>query len=410
MSPHALRNIRLLSVFNLCSDFRIYAPIAVVFFAHVTGSYALAVLLFSIAKIASTVLEVPTGVISDRIGRKLTILAGQAASIFSIGCYAVAGDFSLLAVGAAFEGLAFSCFSGNNEALLYDTLKDEGAPDQYAEYQGRVSAMFQIALAASAALAALILVWFGMRVLFLLSLVPQLCGFVIALFFREPAQHDLRFETNVFAHMSEAMAGFMRNARLRDVSIASILGFALGEAKHMFYPAFFALLWPSWALGVAGMLTHGFATLGFRAAGRLIARFGEFSVLVWSSAASTLFGLGAVTLPNVTSPAISSLASLSFGPGVIAQGSLMQKGFTDAQRATMASLIALGGNLLFALAVYALGALADRIGPRNALLIGEILAISVTLLYWRLHRSVAAESGSETHENQTAQRRSARHT
>jgi MFS family permease len=161
VSPHALRNIRLLSIFNLCCDFRIYAPIAVVYFAHVTGSYALAVLLFSIAKISSTLLEVPTGVVSDRVGRKLTILAGQAASIASIGCYAFGADFRVLAIGAAFEGLAFSCFSGNNEALLYDTLKDEDLHGQYAEYQGRVSSMFQVALAVSAAIAAVVLLWFA---------------------------------------------------------------------------------------------------------------------------------------------------------------------------------------------------------------------------------------------------------
>ena len=54
----------------------------------------------------------------------------------------------------------------------------------------------------------------------------------------------------------------------------------------MFYPAFFALLWPSWALGVAGMLTHALAALGFRAAGRLDPPFRELRVLLWSSVAS----------------------------------------------------------------------------------------------------------------------------
>jgi hypothetical protein len=264
--------------------------------------------------------------------------------------------------------------------------------------------MFQIALAISAALAAVVLLGFGMRQLFVLSLIPQTIGLAVAFLFHEPAQHDRRFETNIFSHLSEAFAAFAHNARLRELSIASILGFAVGEANHMFYPAFFALLWPSWALGVAGFITHGLATLGFRAAGRLVRRFGELRVLLWSSVASKAFLLSALVVPNVTSPAVSSLASLLFGPNVIAQGSLMQKGFTDAQRATMASLIAFGGNLLFAVAVYALGALADRVGPRYALLTAEILAISVTLLYWRLYRSVSAEMGSKMHEDQAAQR------
>jgi len=405
MSPRARRNIALLSLFNLCLDFRIYAPIAVVYFAHITGSYAQAVLIFAIAKIASTIFEVPTGVVSDFVGRKATILAGQTASLCSIACYAIAADFAFLAVGAVLEGLAFSCFSGNNDALLYDTLKEERAESQFAEYQGRVSSMFQIALAVSALVAFFVLLSFGMRALFLLTLIPQLLGLVVALFFHEPAQHDRRIEANVFAHLSEAVAGFVRDIRLRDLSLASILGFALGEAKHMFYPAFCALLWPASALGIAGMLTHAFAAIGFRAAGGLIARFGEFPVLLWSNLASIVFGVGAVAVPTLASPVISSLASFPFGPSVVAQGSLMQKGFSDAQRATMGSLIALGGNLLFALAVYAIGALADRVGPRYALLTAEIFSISVTLLYWRLFRSIAAATrAGKTHEDQAAQR------
>jgi MFS family permease len=380
--------MRLLGLFNLCVDFRIYAPIAVVYFAHVTGSYALAVLVFSVAKIASTVFEVPTGVFSDFAGRKITIAAGQVASVLSIFAYAVAEDFSALAIGAVFEGLAFSCFSGNNEALLYDTLKEEGAEVHYAEYQGRVSSMFQISLAISALVAAVVLGWSGMRMLFVLSLVPQFVGLIVALLFHEPAHVGRRFEINVYSHVSEAFAGFWRDVRLRDLSIASILGFAIGEAKHMFYPAFFALLWPVWALGMAGMLVHAFGAIGFRAAGRLIRRFHELPVLLNSNLASIVFGVGAVAWATVASPVILSLASFLFGPSVVSQGSLMQKAFTDAQRATMASLVALGGNLLFALVVYVIGALADWIGPRYALLTAEILSISVTVLYWRLYRSV----------------------
>jgi hypothetical protein len=71
----------------------------------------------------------------------------------------------------------------------------------------------------------------------------------------------------------------------------------------------------------------------------------------------------------------------------VAQSSLMQKAFTDAQRATMASLNALGGNILFAIAVFLIGAVADRVGARLTLLGAEILTIPVTLLYWRLYRS-----------------------
>ena len=387
MNAIARRNIRLLTVFNFCNDFRVYAPIMVVYFQQVTGSFALATLALAIAKISSSAFEVPTGVFSDLIGRRLTLLLGQIASVVSIALYALGTDFAVLAAGAVFEGLAFSLFSGNNEALLYDTLKGEGAEADYPEWQGRLSSMFQFALAVSAAVAALVLGWLSLRTMFVLSLLPQALGVAVAALVVEPNRKSEAFPTNIFAHLREAIAGFARDVRLRELSLASMLGFALGEAKHMFHPAFFALFWPAWALGVAGVLVHALGALGFRLSGRLIRRIRELRVLVGASLSSIALGAAAVLVPTVASPAIIPLASLAFGPAMVAQGNLMQKAFSDAQRATMASLISLGGNILFGLAVLGIGILADRVGPRFALLAAEILSIPVTLLYWRLYRS-----------------------
>jgi MFS family permease len=387
------RNIRLLGWFNFCNDFRIYGPVMVVYFAHVTGSYADGVIVLAIAKISSSLFEVPTGVFSDYVGRRMTMLTGQAANIACIAAYAAAPSFALLAVGAVLEGFSFALFSGNQDAFLYDTLKDENREREFPEYQGRLSAMFQWALALSAAVCAVVLIWFPFRTLFWLSLVPQAFGLFIGVFTVEPKRHGREIETNLFAHLGVALAGFRDNWKLRDVSIASILGFALGEAKHMFYPAFVATLWSSWGLGIAGMLTHALAAVGFRLSGRVVRRFRELPVLLWANAMSLAIGITATAIPTVASPAISSASSLLFGPSVVAQGNLMQRAFTDRQRATMGSLVSLGGNLLYAVAVFGLGWFADRVGPRYALLTAEILTISVTLLYWRLFGRDRAATG-----------------
>ena len=387
VSPLVRRNIRLLSAFSFCNDFRVYAPIIVIYFSQITGSLALATLLFSITKIASSVFEVPTGVFSDFLGRKLTIVLGQAASVASLTLFAFGGDFAWLAAGAVMEGLAFALFSGNNDAFLYDTLKSESIEAQFPEWQGRVSAMFQLALAVSAAVAAVALGWLSLRWMFVLTLPVAGAGVVFAALLDEPKRHSDAIPTNVFAHLREALAGFARDVRLRELSLASMLGFGLGEAKHMFQPVFFALFWPAWGLGVAGVAVHGLASLGFRIGGGVVRRFGELRVLVGGNFASIVIGAGAVLVPTVASPAIISLSSILFGPAMVAQSSLMQKAFTDAQRATMASLNSLGGNILFAIAVFLIGAVADRVGARFALLGAEILTIPVTLLYWRLYRS-----------------------
>ena len=400
MKARARRNIRLLAWFNFCHDFRIYNAIAVLYFAHVSGSYALGIGVYSVAKLSSGVFEIPTGVFSDFLGRKLTLFLGQVASVLSIAFYAIAGSFALLALGGALEGLAFALFSGNNSALLFETLGEQNRKAEFAEYQGRLSAMFQLALAVSAAVAMVALYWFSFRDLFWLSVAPQLLALALTFPLVEPRRHDSSLGTDIVEHLRESLAGFARDRNLRLLVLASAIGFAIGEAKFLFYPAFFALFWRDQALAFARLLSHAGGALGFRLAGALIRRRGEATVLLGSSAIAVAMGTASAALANVASPAISSASSLCFGPSVVAQGALAQRAFSDRQRATMGSLAQSAGNLLFAAAAFALGALADRVGPRYALLIAETLGISVTYLYWRLYGRLRRRDGIE---NQAAQ-------
>ena len=383
------RNVRLLTWFNFCNDFRTYNAIAIIYFAHISGSYALGIAVFSIAKLSSAIFEIPTGVFSDFLGRKLTLALGQLASVISIACYATAGSFTFLAIGGVLEGLSFSLFSGNNDALLFETLKQKSREAEFAEYSGRLSAMFQLALAISALVAMIALRWMTFRDLFWIAVVPQAIGLALTFFLIEPSLRDHSIETNVFAHLGDAIGGFVRDPKLRLLALASALGFAIGEAKFLFYPAFFALFWHNQALALARLLSHAGGALGFRLGGWLIRRRGETQVLVGASALAVAIGTASAALASTASPALSSVSSLMFGPSVVAQQSLGQKAFTDRQRATMASLIQSAGNLLFAAAALALGGLADWVGPRYALLTAETLGISVTYLYWRLYGRMA---------------------
>jgi hypothetical protein len=43
------KNIRLLAWLNFCTDFVFFAPVAILYFAQTTGSYALGMSIFSIA-------------------------------------------------------------------------------------------------------------------------------------------------------------------------------------------------------------------------------------------------------------------------------------------------------------------------------------------------------------------------
>jgi MFS family permease len=181
-----MKNIKLLSWFNFCLDFRIFHAISVIYFAQITGSYAMALGLFSIARISSSVFEIPTGIFSDLIGRKWTIIFGQITTIISVLLYALGFNFWVLVVGAVLEGVGRSFFSGNNSAFLYDTLKENNLEKDFAEYEGRASSMFQFALGVSAILGSFVLGFYSYQIMYWLTLIPLSIGLIISFFFVEP--------------------------------------------------------------------------------------------------------------------------------------------------------------------------------------------------------------------------------
>jgi len=61
-------------------------------------------LVFSITMLSTALFEVPTGIYSDMIGRKNTLVWGAALSLFSVLCYAIAGSFVVLAIGGCLKG------------------------------------------------------------------------------------------------------------------------------------------------------------------------------------------------------------------------------------------------------------------------------------------------------------------
>ncbi|MEA2056346.1 MAG: MFS transporter [Patescibacteria group bacterium] len=380
----AQKNIKLLSWFNFFSDFRLYAPVAIIYFAEVTGSYALGMSVFSIVMFSAALLEVPTGVFSDLIGRKKTIIFGALSSFLGMVFLAIGGTYLFLIIGAVLEGLSRSFYSGNNSALLYDSLAETQQEAEYHTFLGKTSSMYQIALAISAVFGSIIAHWSFSWVVWL-SVIPQFLCFLIAFKIIEPANFNSS-GGNVFAHIKEALRNFAKNKQLRLLSLASIISYALGESAFLFRSAFVNLLWPLWAVGITQTLSNIFAALSYYFSGPLIKKFKEFKIIISGNIYSRVVSIVALIFPSVLSPALMSSSSLFYGVTSTAKDNLLQKEFSSSQRATMGSLNSLFGSIAFAIASFILGSFADSIGPVKALLVIQVL-LSVTIgIYWVLFK------------------------
>lgn len=377
MSFH--RNIKLIALHNFFTDFVLFAPVAIIYFQQVTGSFALGMSVFSLAYGSSALLEVPTGIISDYVGRKKTLILGSLASVLCVIFYAIGQSYWILLIGSLFQGASRAFYSGNNDALLHDTLAETGRQHEYDEFLGKTSAMFQIALAIAAILGGVIANWSFAWVMWL-SVLPQLGAFITATKIIEPPSHSTR-SGNIYAHLCESTRYFLSNYRLRYLSLASIFKFSLSESSYFLRSAFVNSLWPLWAVGISNFLSNIGAAVGFYFSGKVIKRFGSYPVLVANVTINRVINIFSLLFPTVFSPALMATTSLGYGVGSVAQNGLLQKEFTNSQRATMGSINSFAGNIAFAFFSILLGYLGDVWGIRNALLVSHVLLFLPLLFY-----------------------------
>lgn len=81
--------------------------------------------------------EIPTGYVTDRIGRRNGLLLSSAFFSLSILGFAVAETFASFLVLWTLWALGLSFYSGSGDAWLYDSLKGELREDEYTRVRGR---------------------------------------------------------------------------------------------------------------------------------------------------------------------------------------------------------------------------------------------------------------------------------
>lgn len=379
------KNIRLLSIFNFLIGFNLFWPIAIIYFSKVSGSFTLGASILGIIMLASTIFEVPTGILSDLVGRKYTIILGSWARVLAFLFYAIGLSYWWLVAGAILEGLSRAFYSGNNDAFLYDTLADNNIEKDFHEYQGKVSSTEQLAMGISAILGGII-ANYSFSYLMWLTLLPQFAMLFISYKFINPKLRK-KLDTNIYAHIKEALVLFITNKKLRLLSLASILSFSISELKWGFTSAFIATVWPIWAIGIPQTLSSFGASLSFFYSGRLIKKFKKINILLFDSIYGKVVSLISLGFPSVFSPLLMTTPSVLFGVGSVAEKTLMQLEFTNHQRATMASLNSFGGSLGYAVMSLLLGGLADAMGPAKALFILTLIGLPVIYLYWVIFKN-----------------------
>ncbi len=338
--------------------------------------------ILAIERLILLLTDIPTGILSDKIGRKKTASLGALSKVIGITLLALS-DSSTLGIataflGSGFMGLSLAFFNGNNNAILYETLQILDKSDQLHSFLGRnINSMTQFGLFISAVIGGFVAQFKGFNVAIWLSVIPSMLCFFISFFIVE-TNINSRSGLKALAHLKRSFRELFNNKASFKIFTADLLE-GLSGAAHRMEVLFAKMFLPIWGIGVFKGAVHLNLSISYRYSGKIIDKIGYKKSAIEGNIMFSVLQIAAYALGTVFSPVLIAAAYLFKGYAHNASKTLIIRTLSDKERATMDSILSMFNNLFFCLMLLAIGLLADRIGIAYAALTFIILRAAIII-------------------------------
>lgn len=382
------RNISLFLVISFLNNFRLNAPIFIIYLQQQTGSLTAAMSLMACLMIGASLLDIPTGALADIFGRKTLLVLGWICGFVHLALLAIGGGYGILLISMLVASAGMALGSGADAAMLYDSLAELGREHDYQKMSGRASGLLTLSLGVAAPLGSA-LASISLALPFWVQLLPQALGLLLVLLMVEPAYHKPQ-QKNLLLHTWRSTRSIMKNGQVVVIILISACFYAIGENIAALMPEWYALNISLPLVGVAFTATYLLSAAGFFLSDVVSRRMGSLAAL----ALATIYPVvGMVVATLLAGPvAVLCIISTAFLSGVRGPllDFLLHQQIEANQRATISSFQGVLQRGLYALIALLLGMLADAFGVvqgiRWAALLLLVNIVGVWLL-WRRKRN-----------------------
>ncbi|WP_322867114.1 MFS transporter [Aquicoccus sp. G2-2] len=196
-------------------------------------SAADAVLLYAIYDMATTVLEVPSGYMSDRWGRKKTLVAAACAGLCGAVLLVTGGGFVAFALAQCALGAAAAFASGTDSALLYESLAATGREAEIERQELRAWRFGFVALALAAVSGGALALWAPVLP-FVAGAVAFAALLAVALCFEEPPEQRADLPQGGELARLGRLGGAFRQPVLVWLFAFSLMSYVFGHVPYVF--------------------------------------------------------------------------------------------------------------------------------------------------------------------------------
>ncbi len=170
------------SAYGFLKNLKLFEPFLILFLLEKNLSFTLIGTLYAYREIMTNLLEVPTGIIADMLGRRRAMVQSFLAYIISFLIFYYASAYWLLMLGMTFFAFGEAFRGGTHKAMIFQYLKMNNWEDYKVDYYGHTRSWSQNGSAVSALIAAWIVFKSGRYdVIFLISTLPYVLNLFLML-------------------------------------------------------------------------------------------------------------------------------------------------------------------------------------------------------------------------------------
>ena len=210
--------------YGFLKNLRFYEPFLMLFFLDKGLSYAQIGGLYAVREVCINITEVPSGLIADALGRRLTMVASFLGYIAAFVTFYFAVEYWMLFIAMAFYAFGEAFRTGTHKAMIFDYLQATGREDLRTHYYGHTRSWSQRGAALSALIAAALVFRFeSYAPVFLFTIIPYLLDLVLIMSYPRnldgPRHSSSKSVRDEFAGVLRSLVTSMRNpAALRAVA------------------------------------------------------------------------------------------------------------------------------------------------------------------------------------------------
>lgn len=222
-------------LYNWLSNISLELVIWMIYLKSIGWSVAEIALLESCYTISQAIFELPSGIVSDYLGHKRTLVLGEICCLVYLTSYFFARIHILMYLSYIIYALGLALISGTDVSLLYESLSSE-EKTKYLKYSGyfNTAGVFAMAFGNAAGGWLANLSWIT---LFVCAMVIRAMALVTIISIHDPRKNDIvRENDNLFSVIKQLFEFVKQNKKFRVLALAMFTASACVTVSYQYGP------------------------------------------------------------------------------------------------------------------------------------------------------------------------------